>query len=114
MSSVAAVKNMTGISRVSGFALSLSQISNPSIPGIITSSKIRAGLSAPVASENAFSAVVAILVLYCSFKTPEITAMLLGVSSTTRMSFRSEFVIQKGWPVVTFFQILEQQDRRRF
>ena len=33
----------TGISRVASFSFSRRQVSNPSIPGIITSSRIRSG-----------------------------------------------------------------------
>ena len=48
---------------MSGFAFSLRQTSKPSIPGIITSSRMRSGFSAPVAIANAFSPLVATLVL---------------------------------------------------
>ena len=79
------------------------------MPGIVTSSKMSAGLSAPLARERAFSAVVATFVLYLSFKTLEITAMLLGASSTIRMSFRSEFVIQEGLGCMDGFALADSR-----
>src|SRR5262245_38092688 len=84
---------MTGISRVSGFDFSLRQTSKPSISGIITSRRMRSGFSAPVAISNALSPLVATLVLNESFSRPEITLILVGVSSTIRMSFWLEFGI---------------------
>src|SRR5262245_32338451 len=82
-----------GIPRVSGFAFNLRQTSKPSMSGIMTSSKMRSGFSAPVAIAKAFSPLVATLVLYESLSRPSITSTFVGVSSTIRMSFRSELDI---------------------
>src|SRR6185312_6881692 len=57
------------------------------MPGIITSSRMRSGFSTAVAMASAFSPLVAILVRNESFNTPEITATLVGVSSTIKTRF---------------------------
>ena len=79
-----------GMSRVRGLSFSLRQTSNPSMPGIMTSSRMRSGLSGALAMASAFSPLVATLVRNESLSTPETTATLVGVSSTMRTSFRSE------------------------
>src|SRR5215831_18695878 len=57
------------------------------MPGIVTSRRIKSGLSGPLAMASAFSPLVAILVRKESFSKPETTATLVGVSSTTSTSF---------------------------
>src|SRR5262249_2845503 len=72
-----------------GFAFSLRHTSKPSMSGIITSSRMRSGLSALLAIAKACSPLVAIFTLNESLSTPETTAMLVGVSSTISTSLRS-------------------------
>src|SRR5580704_18322219 len=53
--------------------------------GIVTSSRMRSGLSAALACSSALAPLVATLVRYWSFRMASAAAMLAGVSSTIRM-----------------------------
>src|SRR3989339_230912 len=82
--SLMAVKKITGMFLFSGFDLMISQASNPSIPGIITSKSIKSGRTLSTRS-IALLPLTAMMILY--FNSRSIKAIIctfFGLSSTTR------------------------------
>ena len=77
------------------------QTSYPSISGIMTSRSIKSGWGRTFARSSALTPLVAILMMYMSFRIWCATSMLADISSTTRIICLSELVVT--WSQITYF-----------